>query len=145
MGIYLLRTAYKDKREFQKITGTVDCISMKYLDLPNRDYSKYRYIKINGFVKPFELFVGKDPGDFKPALNKMDIVKPGDILSVYFGDENYKTMEAPVNRLAYYIDKGRIPVFIFSPFQFYMAWFVIAMAIIIIIITVIGKVKGRII
>ena len=144
-SIYLLKTAYKDKKEFRKIEGTVNFISLKYHDLPNRDFTKYRYIKVNEYEKPFEVFVGKDPGDFKPALDKIDIIKPGDILTVYFEEEDFLTIDAPVNRHTFYIDKGNIPVFIFSPAQFYLAWFLILMSIIIIIISVVGKIKGRII
>ena len=145
LSIYLLRTAYKDKKEFQKITGAVNFISMKYLDLPNRDFAKYRYIKINEYKKPFEIFVGRDPGDFKPALDKIDGVKPGDTLTIYFREGHLETTDPPVNRLAYYIDKGGIPIFIFSPSQLYVAFFLISVSIIIIIISVVGKVKGRII
>jgi hypothetical protein len=145
LSIYLLRTTYKDKKEFQKITGTVDFISMKYLDLPYRDFTKFRYIKIMEYEKPFEIFVGKDPGDFTPALDKIDSVKRGDILTFYFRKENFETTDPPVNRLAYYIDKGSTPVFIFSPSQFYLALVVLSLSIIIIIISVVGKIKGRII
>jgi hypothetical protein len=117
---------------------------MKYLDLPNRNFTKYRYIKINEYKKPFEIFVGKDPGDFKPALDKIDCVIPGDIITFYFAGENFE-MNAPVNRLTYYIDKGSIPVFIFSPSQFYLAWVLISLSIVIIVIVVVCKVKGKIV
>jgi hypothetical protein len=142
LGIYLVWTGYKDKKEFQKVTGTVSFISMKYLDLPNRDFTKYRYIKIDKYEKPFELFVGKDPGDFKPALDKIDSVKSGDTLTFYFSEKILETTEPPVNRHAYYVDKGSIPVFIFSPTQVYLAYFLILGSIIIIIITIVGKVNG---
>lgn len=145
ISIYLLITSYKDKKDFHKITGTVNFISTKYRDLPNRDFGKYRYIAIKEYEKPFEIFVGKDRGDFKPALDKTDNVKQGDILTFYFGEETFKTIDAPVNRLAYYIDKGSIPVFIFSPSQLYLALILASLSIIIIAVAVIGKVRGKII
>ena len=101
---------------------------MKYGDLPQRDFSKYRYLKIDNFSRPFELFVGKEGGDFSPALDKIDSLKSGDEVTIYY-DENFRTVLEPVNRLPYFIDRGANPVFIFSPSQRHLAWIIVGLSI----------------
>ena len=128
VSIYYLTTTYKLKREFHNITGSVEWVSMKYGDLPQRDFSKYRYLKIDNFSRPFELFVGKEGGDFSPALDKIDSLKSGDEVTIYY-DENFRTVLEPVNRLPYFIDRGANPVFIFSPSQRHLAWIMVGLSI----------------
>jgi len=65
-------------------------------------------------------------------------MKPGDILTSYFQEQNFETTDPPVNRLAYYIDKGSTPVFIFSPSQIYLAYFLLFLS-----FTLVGKVRGE--
>jgi hypothetical protein len=50
-----------------------------------------------------------------------------------------------VNRFAYYIDKGNTPVFVFIPAQVQLAWVLMCFSIILIVIVLIGKVKGKLI
>jgi hypothetical protein len=142
---YLLETAYKDKTSFHNITGPIEFVSSRYLDLPKRDTTKFRYIKLRGYENPFEVFVGKDLGDFKPALDKTELLKRGETLTVYYEEDVVHTSGTPVNRHAYYMDLGTLPVFVSSPSQVYLAWFLMGVSILVIVIVLIGKWKGKLI
>ena len=144
ISIYLLNNTRKDKQSFQNITGQIIFLSKTYGNLPLRDTGKFRYIKIDLYDKPFEIFVGSDPGDFKPTLNKIDSLRKGDLITVYF-DENDKTINDSVNRLAYYIDRAKHPVFIFSPSLIYVAYFCIGISAIMMVVVLVGKLSGKII
>ncbi|MDP9043049.1 MAG: hypothetical protein M3N30_13810 [Bacteroidota bacterium] len=141
-SFYFLSTTFKSKAEFVSVRGSVEFISMKYGDLPNRDYSKYRYLKINRYSRPFELFVGKEGGDFSPDLDKIDSLKMGDIITVYY-DYNYKTAPEPVNRLTYFIDRGAEPVFIFSHSLRQMAWILIGLSLTCLIVVIVYNQKQK--
>jgi hypothetical protein len=143
LSIYLFRTTQKNKKEFNKITGTVRFISTSYHNLPIRDYGKYRYIKIANYARPFEIFVGKDKGDFSPALEKIDSVKPGELLTFYFADDIGKTRDTVVNRRTYYIDRESVPVFIFSSAIMHLSLFLILISVTIIVIVLVGKIRGK--
>ena len=144
-SLYLLETGYKDRTAFQHITGNIEFISSKYLDLPKRDFTKFRYIKLLGYERPFEIFVGKDFGDFKPALDNTGMLKQGDSLTVYYEEDILNATESPVNRHAYFMDLRNRPVFISSPSLLYLAWFLLGASILIIVIVMIGKCKGKLI
>lgn len=145
MGIFLLRNTYKSKKEFLKVSGVVSFVSMSYLDLPIRDYSKYRYIKLDNYNKPFEIFVGKDRGDFKPELDRVDRILSGDSLTVYFTDENLTEKKGPVNSQVFFIDQGQLPVFVFSHSQRYLAWIIVLGSFILVIIVIRGRLRGKLI
>ncbi|MCU0443688.1 MAG: hypothetical protein MUE85_02140 [Microscillaceae bacterium] len=41
-------------------------------------------LKVKGYPKTFELFIGKDFGDFSPEFEKIDDLKLGDKIDVFF-------------------------------------------------------------
>ncbi len=110
----------------------------------NKESSKFRYLRLDNFSKTFQLFIGKGSGDFKPEFEKIDALKIGDSVTIYF-DENFKTKEDSINRLTYFIDKGNEAFFIKGGFEKYVAYFIIGIAIIFILTLIILKKKGKII
>src|SRR5215210_6945581 len=68
----------KDKNSFNKIYGEVVYLEYSFGAHPMRNAGKYKYLKLNSHRKVFELFTGKDFGDFKPNFDKVESLSLGD-------------------------------------------------------------------
>ena len=143
-GIYFLQRDNKPKTSFQKIAGRVVSISKTNDNYPGKDAAKYRYLQIDNYEKPFELFVGKSAGDFKPLFENIDGLSTGDSVTIYF-DETYQTSAAPVNNLAHFIDRGKEPFFIEGNSKKHLLYGIIIFCILFIPVLYILKKKGKII
>lgn len=111
LGSFVLVRGIKEKSDFHRISGRITYLGKVYEELPNRDKGKYRYLLIDTYPKMFELFIGKDYGDFKPKYERIDSLKPGDDILVYY-DVNSKETDIRLNRLVQFIDKEDKPYFI---------------------------------
>ena len=111
LGLFILIRGTKEKTEFQNITGRITYLNKTFEELPNRNQGKYRYLSIDSYSKVFELFIGKDFGDFKPKYEKIDDLKIGDNIVVYF-DVDLNETDVRLNRLLQFIDKDGQPYFI---------------------------------
>ena len=65
---FLLIRANKHKQDFDHVEGVIEYIEKTSPLYPNKNPDKYRFLKVDTYNKPFELFVGKASGDFKPKL-----------------------------------------------------------------------------
>lgn len=122
MSVYGLIESSKEKEELKTISGQIEFIAQQYQNLPIRDFGKYRYIKINSEAKPFEIFTGKESGDFKPEMEKLDELKAGDEVVLYvnsIAERQAEIVSRSVeiiehNHLSYYIaGNGKFKIFIF--------------------------------
>lgn len=111
LGSVILIRGTKGKTEFQTITGRITYLEKTYQELPNRHHGKFRYLAIENYPRTFELFVGKDFGDFKPQFERIDDLRAGDNIVVYF-EENSNETDARLNRLIQFIDKDGQPYFV---------------------------------
>lgn len=111
LGSFVLVRGIKEKSDFHRMSGRITYLGKVYEELPNRDKGKYRYLLIDTYPKMFELFIGKDYGDFKPKYERIDTLKPGDDILVYY-DVNSKETDIRLNRLVQFIDKEDKPYFI---------------------------------
>jgi hypothetical protein len=105
LGILLISRANKPKTDFLKLTGKITYFSNK---LPNEEVQKNgkeRYLKIENSDRIFNIFVGRDWGDFKPKFEIVDSLKVGDNIELYY-DDNYKTESNQINNLTQYIDNN---------------------------------------
>ena len=101
----------KKKTAFQQVSGEVLSITNIHEEYPGKDTAKFRYIQVDNYPQPFQVFIGKSSGDFKPTFENIGSLQQGDSLTVYF-DETTKTTGAPVNNLAYFMDRGPEVIFI---------------------------------
>jgi hypothetical protein len=143
LGILVLFRADKSESSFEKTTGILTFFNKESGLRSNNGVSKFRYLQLDSYPKTFELFIGKDWGDFKPKFEKVDDLKIGDTITIYF-DENFKTESDPVNRLAYFIDRGHEPIFVKGSWEKYLAYFIIGLATIVLLILVVAKRKSKI-
>lgn len=129
LGSLILYRGTKEKTEFYQVTGKIVYLDKTFEELPIRHPDKYRFLLIDKFPKVFTIFVGKDFGDFKPYFERIDDLKVGDEIVVYF-DENAKETDIRLNRLIQYIDKEGTSYFIRSNKDKIGGYFFICMGII---------------
>ncbi|WP_298737362.1 hypothetical protein [uncultured Chitinophaga sp.] len=137
---FLYLRADKEKTAFHKLSGELVYFERSYQNFPNRDKDKYRYLALNNSPSVFEIFVGKDAGDFKPAFEQIDQLKKGDEITIYFDEQ-----PDHINRLAYFIDRGNEPIFIKGAWEKKAAYFLAGLSIAIIILLIVLKQLGKII
>jgi hypothetical protein len=106
IGAYLIFRNDKPRENFSYQKGEISYLSRIH---PLRSSSEPRpkdiYLIIDGYDRVFELFIGEDKWDFSPRLNRMNELKIGDEVEIYF-EENFLSQEEKVNRLLQYLDKG---------------------------------------
>lgn len=113
LGFSILQRGQKQKHEFDSITAPIISIDRTFPGAFNRHEGKTRYVQVGRYPKAFELFIGKGIGDFSPAFENVDALKAGDIVTIYYDEEQSNAADAgEVNRLAQFIDKDGQPYFI---------------------------------
>ncbi|HUC79877.1 MAG TPA: hypothetical protein VMR70_03140 [Flavisolibacter sp.] len=140
---YLFYRANKDKNDFNHVAGVVEYIEKSSPLYSNKNPDKYRFLKVDTYQMPFELFVGKASGDFKPKLEKLDSLLPGDSIDIYYSDD-LSMQDEQVNRLVYFINRGSENIFVKGPWEQYLAFVLIGLSVIVFLWVVMLKKKGRI-
>lgn len=130
LAIGILLRGQKDKNEFYKAAGKITYLAKTYQELPNRHAGKYRYLQIHTYPKVFEIFIGNEPGDFKPDFEQLDQLKLGDSLFIYY-DDNSLQDDARINRLAQFIDKQQQPYYIRGSWDKYLGYFIMGIGVVI--------------
>ena len=102
---YKMYENVQDRSAFSNTTGIVIRLEQHYGKLPMRNEGKFRYLQVKGYPYVFEIFIGKDPGDFTPTFEQIDSLRVGDLITIYY-DEKDATHEERINRFASFIDKG---------------------------------------
>ena len=67
---------------------------------------------------------GNDKGDFSPRMNRLNELKVGDEVEIYF-EENTKTQREQVNRLLQYLDKEGDLYYLRSKADKYIGFFLL--------------------
>ncbi len=110
MMIVYMQMNSKKKTEYTATTGQITYLDQQFEQWPPRNLGKYRYLKIEGYEYPFQIFVGKDAGDFKPKMEQIDLLKVGDTVTVFYY-ELEDTRKIGVNNFAQFIEKDNQPYF----------------------------------
>lgn len=103
----------KPKKDFFHLTSKITSLSnsLQIQGHLNPNNEPIRYLKIKDYLKYFKLSIDEDIDGSKPRLQKIDSLKVGDVITVYY-DENTLSDDTEVSRLAYFIDKDNKPYFI---------------------------------
>jgi hypothetical protein len=142
LSCFLIFRATKTEEEFDSASGKITYLEKHFGQLPNRNFGKYRYLKIDASEQIFEIYVGKDLGDFKPSLERLDDLKVGDTIKVYFDLDPSETEN--INRLAQFIYKNEVSHFIRGSVDKYMGITLLSIGILMLIVLSILKYKGKI-
>ena len=108
--LFYIQLNSKEKFEYEKITGQITYLDNQLGNLPVRDFGKYRYLQIDNYKYPFEIFVGSESGDFKPKFEQIDKLELGNTVTIYFYQTDNSVKEN-INRFVQFIDKENISYF----------------------------------
>lgn len=95
----------KEKAEYRSATGPLIYLDKQLGEWPARKFGKFRYLKVMGYPYPFEIFVGKESGDFNPKFEQIDKLTVGDTIAVFYYETNDVEKDG-LNRFAQFIDKN---------------------------------------
>ena len=144
LGVFFVQRGDKLKASFDKVIGVLTSFEKTNENYPRKDSSKFRYLQVEGYPKPFEIFVGKDAGDFKPKFENIDNLQLGDTIAVYYAEDG-KSQNRPINNLVYFVDRGKEVLFIEGNSKKNLLYGLIGFCAIMIVILLILKRKGKII
>lgn len=108
---YVFFPGSKNKSNLRRVDGMVVSLKNSNKDYEGKDSFNHRFLEITNYEKPFEFFLGKESGDFKPDLQNVDVIKVGDSISIYY-DESLHTRGSSVNNLAYFIDRNEEGIYV---------------------------------
>ena len=109
--IIFCKSDFKAKEDLTLIVGSVISIHNTFSAYPGKDSSNFRYIKMLGYDKPFEVFLGKYKFDFSPQFQQVDRLKEGDEISLYYR-KKWFPQSAPINNQVYFIDRKKEVIYI---------------------------------
>ncbi|WP_223650227.1 hypothetical protein [Hymenobacter psoromatis] len=112
--LFTLYRNQKTKNQFQHLTGTITALtkSLKIEGYSSPDKEPIRYLQIQDSLPIFRLFIGEDIDGSKPSFERVDELRAGDVVTVYY-DKNYLNSNSDVvSNLAYFVDKGQQAYFI---------------------------------
>jgi len=133
----------KNKTDFETIKGRIVSLEKSNPNGKSRNEGKYRYLRIDGYPKTFVLFIGKDPGDLKPEFERIDDLKQGDIVDIYY-DETFRQKNSDFNKLTQYIDKDGKSYFIRGSMDKIMGAILFSAGILLLLFSVYLKKVGKI-
>ncbi|MDB5123633.1 MAG: hypothetical protein JWP94_1762 [Mucilaginibacter sp.] len=95
--IIFIKSNSKPKSDYIHITGKLIYRDSVMGNLPFRDKGSYRYIKIENYQFPFQIYAEKQGAS-------IDSLNVGDVVTVYFY-ENRFTKESGINNFLQYLEK----------------------------------------
>lgn len=100
----------KEKFEYESTIGQITYLDKQFGQLPTRDLGKFRYLVVDSYQYPFEIFVGSEAGDFKPKFEQIDNLRLRDKVTVFYYQVENTKVEG-VNRFVQFIDKDNVSYF----------------------------------
>ncbi|MCU0392354.1 MAG: hypothetical protein MUE81_14655 [Thermoflexibacter sp.] len=145
LSIMIILRGNKDKNSFYQITGIIASLEKSTTLQTNlRHEGKYRYIQLRNSDRIFEIFIGKDIGDFKPKFERIDNLSVGDEITIYY-DDNFKTTDSQINRLVQLIEKNNQSYFERGNWDIILGILLLSFCICGILVLWFFKIKGKII
>lgn len=143
MAGYLITRSDKPREEFIYQKGTISYLSQIHPLRPQSDpRPKDVYLILNEYERIFELFTGEDTGDFSPRVNRLNELKVGDEIEIYF-EETAKTQRQQVNRLLQYLDKEGDLYYLRSEADKYIGFFILGCSGLLLMLGIYMKLKSN--
>ncbi|MCK8480632.1 hypothetical protein [Psychroserpens algicola] len=113
-GIYIALRGTKAKTEFESVTGKIDYFDTTFQEITYRNKGNHRFIHIEDYPIVFDVFVGKETGDFSPKFEQLDQLHIGDEITVYHDDKTPLQLHSDLrfNKTVQFIDKDNVAYFI---------------------------------
>jgi hypothetical protein len=138
LGILVIRNNSKAKSDYKISKGKIEFLEKKFQNLPNRDFGKFRYLKIESYPYLFEIY---EPNSEKTKFT-IDDLKRGDLIDIYYY-ETSDTRSSGINRFAQFIDRNSEPYFIRNGFQKQLGYIILILILLINIMALIFWRKGK--
>ena len=100
----------KPKKDYDAVTGRITFFDKQYQNLPLRDFGKYRYLTIDSYAYPFEMYIDNEKGEHNSKYEQVENLKAGDTVTVYYYETD-NTKEEGINRFLQFIDKNKVQIF----------------------------------
>lgn len=143
MAGYLITRSDKPREEFIYQKGTISYLSQIHpLQPQSKPRPKHVYLILNEYERIFEKFTGNDKGDFSPRMNRLNELKVGDEVEIYF-EENTKTQREQVNRLLQYLDKEGDLYYLRSKADKYIGFFLLGCSGLLLVFGIYMKLKSN--
>jgi hypothetical protein len=139
-GIYNIQLQTDTREDFKKTNGEIVFLSDNKNQESNSRTGKMRYIAVNSYPGLFEVFIGKDKGDFSPKYENIDSLHDGEWVSIYYSKEG----KSNINYSAMFIDKEQVNYYERGNKYFLIGMICILGAIIVDIMAFYYKKKGKI-
>ncbi len=95
--VYVIFLNSKEKTDYQKLSGNITYLDKQFVEYPNRDLGKYRYLKLNTYPYIFEIYSDEQS-------NRIDSLKIGENVDIYYYETN-NTHLSQINRFLQYLEK----------------------------------------
>ena len=117
----MLKDHLKTKAEYDATTGTVVFIGDKLGDLPRRHVGEFRYLVIDSYQFPFEIYAPNS----EPSVLHLDSLRIGDTVTAYYFERD-NTFDNQLNKFAQFVDRGESEVFVRNSFQKQLGYVMVA-------------------
>lgn len=132
--IWIMYVNLKSKSAYASLTSPVISLKRGTEHYRFRDNKEFRYLKIQGYKYPFEIYISNDKN--KAVANTgVDAIETGDTITIYFYETD-NTREAGINRFVQFIDKDGKMIFKRSGIVQTVGMFTIGLCVITIIVTI---------
>jgi hypothetical protein len=143
LGLYLLSVQFGDRNSFLQTKGRIVYLSDRIDKISDTLSGKHRFLALDSYPYVFNLFIGKDFGDFSPKYENIDKLHLGDWVTVYYEHEP-RYSDNKINYSAQYIDNASINFFERGGKAAYIGCFSIFTALLLVVIGYYLKRKGKI-
>jgi hypothetical protein len=133
---YIIFLNTKEKKDYQKLSGKIIYLDKQFEEYPNRDFGKYRYLKIDTYPYIFEIYSDEQS-------SRIDSLKIGNQINVFYYETN-NTHSEQINRFLQYLEKDNTILFKRGDSNKIAAFVVLVLSIVLIIGSYFFYKKGKI-
>ena len=143
VGIFFILRGVQEKEAFDKISGKIIYCDNNYLVISDKYINKQKYIKLDSNEDIYRVFIGKDFGDFKPDIDKVNQLLINDSVDIYVSDP-IGTQKEIINRHVQFIYKENSPFYMKGSADRPLSLFMLFLGLLMIIMAFFLKKKGKI-
>ncbi len=143
VGIFFILRGVQEKEAFDKISGKIIYCDNNYLGISDKYINKQKYIKLDSNEDIYRVFIGKDFGDFKPDIDKVNQLLINDSVDIYVSDP-IGTQKEIINRHVQFIYKENSPFYMKGSADRPLSLFMLFLGLLMIIMAFFLKKKGKI-
>jgi len=119
--VFFIKSNSRQKNAYPHVRGEITYLDSAMGSLPLRDLGKYRYLKIENYPYPFEIYADEQGP-------RIDSLKKGDMVTAWFY-ETGNTKEEHINRFLQFLQKDNNLYFKRTDFMANLGYVIIGLSI----------------